>query len=147
MSDAQASGHVGQSVVAVVVGIVAGVIPTLITDAVLHKTGFFPPLGQPAASGPLAVATAYRIVYSIFGSYVIARLAPIKPMQHALIGGMIGVIVSTAGAIATWNQNLGPHWYPLALIVTALPCAWTGGKLRVAQMRAASSPSYRGAMQ
>ena len=28
----------------------------------------------------------------------------------------------------------GPHWYPVALIVTAIPCAWLGGKLRVMQL-------------
>jgi len=47
------------------------------------------------------------------------------------------VIVSTVGAVVTWNRGpaFGPHWYPLALIVTALPCAWLGGKLRVMQLR------------
>lgn len=125
----------GRSVVAVVVGIVAAVIPTLATDALLHKIGFFPPLGEWTPSGPLAVATAYRIVFSIFGSYIVARLAPNHPMQHALISGAIGFVVSIAGAIATWNRNLGPHWYSLALVVTALPCAWAGAQLRQLQMR------------
>ncbi|HKW16455.1 MAG TPA: hypothetical protein VJO35_03000 [Terriglobales bacterium] len=134
MSAAQLSRHIGRSVFAVVVGILVGVIITLVTDAVLHKVGFFPPPGVPTPSGPLAVATAYRIVYSILGSYIVARLAPSSPMKHALISGWIGVIVSAAGAVATWNQNLGPHWYPLALVVTALPCAWAGGKLRMMQL-------------
>lgn len=139
MSDAQAPRHIGRSILAVVVGILVGVIITLVTDAVMHKVGFFPARGQPTPSGPLALATAYRIVYSIVGSYIVARLAPNSPMKHALISGVIGVIVSAAGAIATWNQNLGPHWYPLALIVIALPCAWLGGKLRLMQLRAARS--------
>ena len=134
MGETQSSRSIGRSVLAIVVGIAAGVIPTLITDAVLHKTGFFPPYGQWTPSGPLAVATAYRIFYSILGSYVVARLAPSHPMGHALISGALGVIVSTAGAIATWNQNLGPHWYATALIVTALPCAWAGGKMRTLQL-------------
>jgi hypothetical protein len=135
MSEISASRHIGRSVVAVVVGILAGVIPTLAADAVLYKIGFFPPLAAWTPSGPLAVATAYRIVFAIFGSYIVARLAPNRPMQHALISGVIGVVVSMAGAVATWNRNLGPHWYPLALVVTALPCGWAGGKLRLLQMR------------
>ena len=139
MANEQASGHIGRSVLAVVVGIVAGIILTLATDAGLHKVGFFPPPGQWTHSGPLAVATAYRAIYSIFGSYVVAWLAPTKPMKHALISGVIGVIATAAGAIATWNQNLGPHWYALALIVIALPCAWVGGKLRVMQLRSTSA--------
>jgi hypothetical protein len=51
--------------------------------------------------------------------------------------GFIGVVLATAGAVATCNAvpPLGPKWYPVALIVTALPCAWVGGKLREMQLR------------
>jgi hypothetical protein len=60
-------------------------------------------------------------------------------MMHALISGAIGVVASIAGAAATWNKNFGPHWYPVALILTALPCAWAGGKIRLAQLRSLES--------
>jgi hypothetical protein len=35
-----------------------------------------------------------------------------------------------------WNggPTFGPHWYPLALVATAMPCAWLGGKLRIMQL-------------
>jgi len=57
-------------------------------------------------------------------------------MKHALVLGVVGLIVSTAGAVATWNKGpeFGPHWYPIALIVTAIPCAWLGGRLRIMQL-------------
>ena len=136
-TEAQPQRHIGRSIGAVLVGILAGVIPTIATDALLHATHVFPALGQSMSNGLFALATAYRIVFSIFGSYVIARLAPAHPMKHALIGGLIGVILSTVGAAVTWNHepSLGPHWYPIALIVTALPCAWLGGQLRLIQVR------------
>jgi len=38
-----------------------------------------------------------------------------------------GLVLSLAGAIAT--MELGPDWYPIALVLTALPCAWLGGVL------------------
>ena len=82
-----------------------------------------------------ALATAYRTLYAIVGGYVTARFAPDRPMGHALVGGFIGVALSTLGAVLTWNRALGPHWYPLALMVTALPTAWVGGKLRTMQLR------------
>jgi hypothetical protein len=121
----------------VVAGIVVGVVLTLITDLVLHAVGVFPPWGQPVSDGPLVLATAYRIVFGVVGSYVTARLAPDRPMLHAMIGGVLGFVVSIAGAVATWNRGpaFGPHWYPVALIVIALPCAWLGGKIRVMQER------------
>jgi hypothetical protein len=89
------------------------------------------------SDGPLVLATAYRIVFGVVGSYVTARLAPDRPMLHAMIGGVLGFVVSIAGAVATWNRGpaFGPHWYPVALIVIALPCAWLGGKIRVMQER------------
>jgi hypothetical protein len=85
------------------------------------------------------LATAYRILYSVVGSYVIARLAPDRPMWHALVGGFVGFALSIAGAAATWNRGLGPHWYSIAVAAIAMPCAWVGGKLRLVQLRARSA--------
>jgi hypothetical protein len=57
-------------------------------------------------------------------------------MQHALALGVVGLLLSIVGAVVTWNGEpaFGPHWYPLALVVTALPSAWLGGKLRMMQL-------------
>ena len=136
-TETQPQRRLGRSIGAVVIGILAGVIPTIVTDALLHATHVFPPLGQSMSDGLFVLATAYRLVFSVLGSYVIARLAPARPMKLALIGGVIGVIASAVGAAVTWNHvpPLGPHWYPIALIVTALPCAWLGGQLRLMQLR------------
>jgi uncharacterized membrane protein len=142
MSESPSQRNIGRSILALVAGIVVGIAVTLITDAILHKVGFYPPLGVWTPSGPLTIATAYRLVYGILGAYIVARLAPTAPMGHALISGAVGVVATTAGAIATWNSNLGPHWYPTALIITALPTAWVGGKIRLGQMR--DVPADRG---
>ena len=80
------------------------------------------------------LATLYRIAFSILGSWVVARLAPRRPMKHAMIAGVIGLVVSVAGAAATWNRDLGPHWYNVAVAGMALPCAWMGGKIREGQL-------------
>jgi hypothetical protein len=114
------------------------VVLSIGTDAALHAAGIFPPLGQPMSDALFLLATAYRIFFSVVGSYVTARFAPDRPMQHSLAGGVVGLILSTVGAVVTWNRtNMGPHWYPLALIVLAMPGAWAGGKLRLRHLRAA----------
>ena len=143
MTEPSAERGLGRSIFAVVTGIIVGVALTLITDAVLHRIGFYPPLGETTGDKPLAVATVYRIVFSVFGAYIIARLAPYRPMFHSLISGVIGLMLSIVGAVVTWNHvpPLGPHWYPLALVVTALPCAWLGAKLYLMQSRGEQSPS------
>lgn len=118
----------------------AGIILTLGTDVALHAIGVFPPWGESMVGfeSSLLLATVYRVVYGVLGSYVIARLAPDRPMMHALVGGAIGLAVSVVGAAVTWNKGpaFGPHWYPLALIVLAMPQAWAGGRLGVMQLRA-----------
>jgi len=115
-------------------GFVAVVVLSLGTDWALHAAGVFPALGQKMFDALFVLATVYRTLYGVVGSYVTARLAPDRPMGHALVGGLIGVAMSTLGAVVTWNKDLGPRWYPLALIVTAMPTAWLGGKLRVMQL-------------
>ncbi len=139
MSDSNPPRRIGRSVAAVLVGVVVGIVITLGTDIVLHEIGVFPPWGESMVGfdGALGLATVYRTIYGIAASYLIARLAPDRPMQHALVGGFVGLVVSIVGAAATWNKGpaFGPHWYPLALIVLAMPQAWAGGQLRVMQLR------------
>jgi uncharacterized membrane protein len=128
--------NVIRSVAAVFAGLLFIVVLSLLTDVVLHATGVYPPWFQYMSDSLFLLATAYRIVYSIAGSYLTARLAPNRPMLHALILGIVGVVLSSAGALSTWNKGreFGPKWYPVALIVMSIPLAWVGGKLRVKQL-------------
>jgi hypothetical protein len=121
-----------RSLGAVLAGLLVIVVITTGTDGALHATGVFPPAGQPMSNALWLLATAYRIVYGIAGGYIAAWLAPDRPLRHALLLGVIGMLVSIVGAVLTWNRGpaFGPRWYPLALIALAIPCAWFGGKLR-----------------
>jgi len=122
--------QLGRSVAAVVLGFFATAALSMAVDVVLHQTGVFPPWGQVMSDGLFALATAYRVAFTIAGGYLTARLAPDRPVRHALILGAIGTVAALIGAVATWNANLGPHWYPLALVLTAMPAVWAGGWLR-----------------
>ena len=87
--------------------------------------------GLPATDRILALATIYRTIYGVMGAYVAAWLAPYRPMLHALVLGAIGFFVSILGTAVTWNKGpeYGQHWYPITLIVLAIPTAWVGAKL------------------
>ena len=130
MADAAFPRRTGRSILAVVAGILVGALLSLGTDEILHMTRVYPPWGERMSDPLFGLATAYRVVFSILGSWVIARLAPRRPMLHAMIAGAIGLVVSVAGAAATWNRDLGPHWYNVAVAAMALPCAWIGAKIR-----------------
>jgi hypothetical protein len=127
-----------RSVGAVLVGMLTGIILSLGTDELLHLAHVFPPWDQRASDALLLLATIYRTIYGVAGSFIAARLAPNRPMLHAMILGVLGLAASTAGAVVTWNKGpvFGPHWYPVALVVLAIPTAWAGGKIRLAQLRA-----------
>lgn len=109
------------------------------TDAFMHARGIFPPSGEAMSDGLFVLAAAYRLAFTVLGGYMTAALAPRKPMVHVLILGIIGGLAATAGAVATWNAGpeFGPHWYPLLLAVTAVPCVWVGGLWRMRRQRSA----------
>ena len=116
---------------AVLAGFLTVVVLSLGTDQVLHVLGVYPPWGQSMHEPGLnLLALTYRIVYTVVGGYVTARLAPHAPMRHVWVLAAIGLVLGTAGAIATIPMDLGPAWYPIALAVTAVPCTWLGGALR-----------------
>lgn len=115
---------------AVLLGFFAVVVLSLGTDQLLHVLEVYPPWGRPMNdTGLLLLALAYRTIYAVLGSFIAAWFAPRNPMRHALVLGAVGTVLSLAGAIATIPMDLGPSWYPIALVLTALPCAWLGGVL------------------
>ncbi len=118
-----------KSIGAVLAGFIAVVVLSVATDFALEALGIFPPPGQGLfIAWMLMLALIYRSIYAVAGGYVTAMVAPNRPMRHAIILGIIGLVVSIFGAIVAWDRSA--HWYPLALIITALPCTWLGGKLK-----------------
>ena len=116
---------------AIALGFVAVVVLSLGTDEVLHLLKVYPPWAQPMVDPRLnLLALSYRLVYTVVGSYIAARFAPRNPMRHALILGAVGFVLSVPGVIfIISHKELGPVWYPIAILITALPCAWLGGVL------------------
>ena len=136
MNETHPPRRIGRSIGAVLAGAFAGVAFTLGTDALLQATGVFPPSSQsrsgpPAGDALLLLATAYRTVYGVAGSYLTARLAPDRPMLHVLILGAIGTVLGIVGVVVTWGQPVavGHEWYPIALAALSMPQSWLGGVL------------------
>ena len=125
-----------QSIGAVIAGAVISILLEVGTDAAMRAVGIFPKAAGSMSDALFVLATAYRTIYGVLGAYITARLAPNRPMMHALILGALGTVASAAGAVAMWDRmpEIGPRWYALVLIVLALPSAWLGGKLRLMQL-------------
>ena len=114
---------------AVVAGVLVIIVVTTLVDILLHVTGVYPPMGQPMDDALALLATSYRIVIGVGGAWLTARLAPNKAMKHAMVLGYVGVVLALVGVVATWNLGLGPRWYPISLVVLAVPQCWAGGKI------------------
>jgi hypothetical protein len=119
-----------RSIGAVAGALVASVIATGIVDQILHSLGVFPPWGQITYEPvPYALAVAYRTLFGVGAGYLAARWAPRAPLRHALWLGAVGTALSLVGVVAALTHDLGPVWYPVLLLVLALPAAWLGGRL------------------
>jgi len=108
------SRRLGRSIGAVGLGFLAVFVLSLGTDQVLHVLNVYPPWGEPMNDPGLnALALAYRCVYGVIGSYLMARFAPYAPMRHAWIGAAIGFVFELiranepAAAIALGLSLLG----------------------------------------
>ena len=119
----------GKSIWAVVAGVLFIIVASILVDIVLHVAGVYPPMGQPIGDALALLATSYRFLIGIGGGWLTARLAPDKPMKHALILGAVGIVLGLLGVVLTWNQNLGPRWYAIALVILAIPQCWLGGRI------------------
>jgi len=118
-----------KSIWAVVAGVLVIIVVTTVVDWVLHATDVLPPLDQPIDDALALLATSYRVVISVGGAWLTARLAPDQPMKHAVILGSVGAVLGLVGVVATWNLGLGPRWYPISVAVLAIPQCWVGGKI------------------
>ena len=124
-----------KSIWAVVAGVLVIIVVTTLVDIVLHATSVFPPMDRPINDALALFATSYRIVISVGGAWLTARLAPDRPMRHAMILGAVGTVLGLVGVVATWNLALGPRWYPILLAVLAIPQCWVGGKIHEIRSR------------
>jgi len=127
--------RLGRSILALLAGIIAGIVLSVGTDFGLHAIGIVPAQSELWPNHLLVVAVTYRSIYGVISAYMIASLAPNRPMGHALFAGALGLVVSTLGAATTWSSTIGQHWYPVTLALTTLPTAWVGAKLRLLQLQ------------
>lgn len=121
-----------RSIGAVLGGFILVFLLSVATDMMMEALQVFPPQSAPGdyRTWMLVLALFYRTVYTVAGGALTALWAPHHPLRHAVILGAIGFLAALFGAIANWSQAeaTGP-WYPIALIVLAIPSVWLGGWL------------------
>lgn len=113
---------------AVLAGLVVTGLLSAVTDRLMATVGLFPTDGSTMSDSRFAVALGYRALFQVGGGALAGRLAKNHPMRIALILATIQLVGTAASTLATWKRtDMGPHWYALAIVLTALPCGYLGG--------------------
>ena len=119
-----------KSIGAILAGLIFVGVSHSLVDFILESLGIFTPTTVRFDTPWMVItATVYRTILSIAGCYLAGILAPSRPLLHAMILGAIGLVLSIVAAIVTIPLDWSPAWYPIALVLVTLPCAWIGGKL------------------
>jgi hypothetical protein len=107
---------------------------SVVADMILR--GFFPKAFGPSEAALGALASAVTILYAgafgVLSSYLTARLAPGRPVVHALILGGIAFLFAIAGLVGSWHR--APAWFNVGFLATVLASAWLGGVIRARQL-------------
>lgn len=119
-----------RSIGAVVVGFLLIGVLSFGGDFVIRSAapGSFDVAGAASSPAVLVAMLAYVGVFAVFGCYLTARLAPNRPMAHALVLGALGLAFNVAGTIAMWDT--APAWYHAVALAMVMPYAWLGGRIR-----------------
>lgn len=122
-----------RSIVAVVVGFVLTGALNVGTNALLARVmpGLVPADGPVTDPAALILVCAYVAVFGILGCWVTARLAPSRPMLHALVLGALALAMSVPVAMQNWGD--APAWFNVFNLVAVMPYAYIGGWLREQQ--------------
>jgi hypothetical protein len=99
----------------------------------------------PATASIVNHSTGTRVFWLIWetlsmagAGYVTARLAASRQVAHATVMGAIQAIVTLWAMFSVRGDE--PLWFWLTGIVTMVPAAWLGGRLRSASSRSPAVP-------
>lgn len=121
-----------KSIGAILAGFFVGALLSVGTDFLLNLTGIMSMQNFRSNSSWVVLAVIfYRFIFNVTGSYMTAKLAPSKPMRHALILGFTGTVLASVGSLIMWEQAV--PWYNISIILISLPGAWLGGKLFISK--------------
>jgi hypothetical protein len=93
--------------------------------------------GHALESSTFLISLIYVAVFECIGGYVTARLAIVKPLNHALWLGIFILALNLVYVVLTWGE--APAWYQIASVLIILPMTLLGGKIRELQARASAS--------
>ena len=128
-----------RSILAVATGFILIAVLSFAADFALRAVfpGAFPQAGMVTDTTVLVLSSLSVAVFAIGGCYLAARMAPDRPLRHALVLGVLGLVFQ----LSMLPMTLGtvPAWYLVGNLVLVMPYAYAGGWLRERELRHAPS--------
>lgn len=111
-----------------VVGVAFTIVATLLVDTLLRTYDVFPSADLPMSTQSAVLALAYRVAIGFVAGQIAAAISPWNFSTHAVILGLAVIVANLFGIATIWNRGIGPQWYPIAILVLAIPQSVAGAK-------------------
>ena len=122
--------NIFKSIGVIVLAFVANALLSMLTDFLLESIGVLPnPEKGLFETGAIILVLCYRGIYTVLAGVIIAKLAPRKPMLHAMILGAIGVVITLLAISSPAFAEKSRLWFGYTLIAITVPCLWLGVKV------------------
>jgi hypothetical protein len=118
-----------RSILAFIAAIAATFILSYGTDAILVAARLMKSGSLPDSVVIIALIITYRTVYNVLGAFIVAKLAPKRPMTHAMVLAVLGIVGSLSAMAAISDSS--QYYYPIILSILVLPSTWLGAKLAI----------------
>ena len=129
--------NVLKSIGVILLAFISITLLSITTDFLLESIGILPdPNKGLFDTRAIILVLAYRGIYTIFAGFIIAKLAPSKPILHAIILGAIGIIITVLATTEPSFSDKAPLWFGYTMAAITIPCLWLGVNIQLSWNKA-----------
>ncbi len=120
-----------KSIGVILLAFVVNALLSVLTDYLLERIGVLPnPEKGLFATWAILLCLFYRAFYGLLAGFIISKLAPNKPILHALILGVIGTAITLLAVSSPEFAEKSELWFGYTLAAITFPCLWLGVRIQ-----------------
>ena len=120
-------GNIFKSIGVIILAFMINALLSITTDFLLESIGILPkPENGLFETWAILLVLFYRAAYTILTGFIIAKLAPVKPMLHAMILGTIALIITLPAVSNPSFAEKSEMWFGYALLALIFAYLWLG---------------------
>jgi len=124
--------NIFKSIGVILLAFISIALLSIVTDFLLESIGMLPdPKKGLFDTWAIILVLVYRGIYTIFAGFIIAKLAPSKPILHAIILGAVGIIITILATNDPSFADKAPLWFGYTMAAITIPCLWVGVNIQL----------------